>query len=103
MSWVSERETKNAPHIGRGTLLAIIFWALGAWLFSLHWAMTTAVVGTFFFSLGWEFRDLFRKEKSDGFDPWDIVADMTGAGLFGLAIGVYQLLERLLYNHKGIF
>lgn len=105
--WLVERELKSAPHIGRGVGLAMLFWALGAYLFSLHWAMTTAAVGTFFFSLGWEFRDLYRfwfnPNVSDGFDPWDIVADMAGFCLFGLSILVYQILEKTLYNWEGIF
>lgn len=107
MSWLTDREIRNAPHIGRGTVLALIFWAAGAYLFSLHWAMMAAFVGTFLFSLGWEFRDLYRFGKtpaaSDGFDPWDIAADMIGAGLFGLSVLVYQLLEKTLYNRGGIF
>lgn len=102
MSWISERETRNAPHIGRGTALAIIFWCLGACLFSLHWAMTTAFVGTLCFSFCWELRDEWRK-GADGFDSWDIVADMIGAGLFALAIGLYQVLEKKLYNWPGLF
>lgn len=105
--WLSHFEQWNAPHIGRGTLMAIIFWSLGAYLFSLHWAMWTAFIGTLVASVCWEFRDLYRfwfnPTATDGFDPWDILADMIGAGLFGLAILVYQLLEKALYNHGGIF
>jgi len=101
MRWFNEQ--RNAPHVGRGTGLAIIFWALGAYLFSLHWAMTASFFGVLACSVGWEFYDLSRKEKSDGFDPWDIVADMTGWALFALAILVYQVLEKRLYNYPGLF
>ena len=105
--WLAKREVENAPHIGRGVALAMLFWALGAYLFSLHWAMTTSAIGTFFFSLGWEFRDLYRfwmtPSASDGFDPWDVVADMIGFGLFALSILVYQTLEKMLYNWQGVF
>lgn len=101
MRWFNE--SRNAPHIGRGTALALIFWAFGAYLFSLHWAMTASFIGVLAASVSWEFYDLSRKEKSDGFDFWDIVADTAGWALFALSILVYQVLEKKLYNHGGLF
>lgn len=112
MSWLTDKEVRSAAHIGRGTAMAIIFWVAGAWLFSLHWAMTSALVGTLLASLLWELIDhqrylkgkfLFWKTPSDPFDIWDVAADVTGALLVAAFAGLYQLHEKWLYNWPGVF
>lgn len=112
MSWLTVREQLSAPHIGRGTALALTFWMAGGLLFSLHWAMTFSVVGVLVFSLLWEVCDQLRhvwgkflwwKTPSDPFDIWDVAADMVGWGLFALTLLVYQLFEDWFWNWPGLF
>jgi hypothetical protein len=92
-AWWREREQKNAPHIGRGTLVALVFWIVGAVSFGPHWAATLSFAGTLAASMAWEGYDYLRGIKSDGWDWYDIAADMTGWLLFQLSILAYEFLD----------
>jgi len=76
--WWLHRERENAAHFVRD---AFVCWLVWMGMLLLGWPYSTIVsfAAALAFAVGWEIRDELAREKTGGWDWYDIAAGALGA------------------------